>query len=65
MNENRGEHGNEGPVHEHEREPKDPRPYWKRMHLHWPMWIALVLMFTAIAIYVMSDDLAFLPHHAP
>lgn len=58
---NRGQHGNEGPVGGHEKHP----PYWKRIH-HSPLfWLALVLMLTAIAIYVMSDDLSFLPHHQP
>jgi hypothetical protein len=29
--------------------------------LAWWFWIGLALMLTAIAIYVLSDDLAFLP----
>ena len=37
-------------------------PYWKRAHRDWWFWVGLVLMLTAITIYVMSDDLAFLPH---
>lgn len=58
---NRGEHGNEGPVVV----PRERSRSWKRIH-HSPLfWLALVLMLSAIAIYVMSDDLAFLPHHQP
>jgi hypothetical protein len=57
---NFGQPGNEGAPH---RDLKPPElPYWKRAHLDWRMWVGLVFMFTAIAIYVLSDDLAFLPY---
>jgi hypothetical protein len=65
MNESHyGQHGNEGPerasvdreVH------REARPYWKRAHHDWRVWVALFFMFTAIAIYVLSENLAFLPH---
>ena len=54
-------HGNEGPdgnivQHGHH------LPYWKRAHHDWRFWIGLFLMLAAITIYVMSDNLAFLPH---
>ncbi|MEP6887566.1 MAG: hypothetical protein ABI945_04505 [Nitrospirales bacterium] len=35
---------------------------WTRLHHHWYFWVAMVLMFAAIVIYVMSEDLAWLPH---
>jgi hypothetical protein len=66
MNEsNYGQHGNEGPerasvdsdVNHH-----DPRPYWKRAHHDRRVWVALFFMLAAITIYVLSEDLAFLPH---
>ncbi len=65
MNEsNYGHHGNEGPdpgsVHHHV--PHDQRPYWKRAHRDWRIWVALLFMLAAMAIYIMSDNLAFLPH---
>jgi hypothetical protein len=41
------------------------RPYWKRAHHDWRFWAGLILMFVAITIYVMSDDLAILPHSQP
>jgi hypothetical protein len=56
-------HGNEGPEHTHV--PKLDKPSWKQAHLDWRFQIALVLMFAAIAIYVLSDDLAFLPRGGP
>jgi hypothetical protein len=65
MNEsNYGHHGNEGmdPDGAHHNAHGDPRPYWKRAHRDWRVWVGLVLMFAAITIYVLSDDLAFLPH---
>lgn len=36
-------------------------PYWKRAHHDWKFWVALILMLAAMMIYVMSDDLAFVP----
>ena len=36
-------------------------PYWKRAHHDWKCWAALILMLTAMMIYVMTDDLAFVP----
>ena len=35
--------------------------YWKRAHHDWKFWVALILMLTAMMIYVMTDDLAFVP----
>ena len=42
-----------------------PRPYWKRAHRDWRFWVAVVLMFAAMIIYVMSDDLAGWTHSQP
>ena len=39
----------------------DPRPYWRRAHHDWRFWIAMVLMSAAITIYVLTEDLRFLP----
>lgn len=52
-------HGNEGPEREHVHV---HRPYWKRAHHDWRFWVGLLLMLTAISIYVMSNDLTLLPH---
>ncbi len=38
-------------------------PYWKRAHRDWRFWAALVLMFLAITVYVLSDNLAFIPRN--
>lgn len=43
----------------------DPGPYWKRMHLDWRFWVGAILMFAAIAIYVLSGDLAWVPRTQP
>ena len=62
MNESqRLHHGNEGPDPESIRHPQIESPYWRRAHLDWRFWIALVLMFAAITIYVLSDSLSLLP----
>lgn len=65
---NYGHHGNEGtePDHrsvqtevvQHDQVP----PYWRRLHHQWWFWIGLFFMLAAITIYVLSDDLTFLPH---
>ncbi len=64
MNENYGHHGNEGPGPrgDHRDVSRERVPYWKRAHRDWRVWVALVFMLGAMAIYVLSDDLAFLPH---
>ena len=44
-----------------ERGHHEHRPYWKRAHHDWKFWVALVLMLTAMFIYLMTDDLSFVP----
>jgi hypothetical protein len=39
----------------------DRPPYWQGLHRQWWFWVGLILMLIAITIYVLSDDLAFLP----
>jgi hypothetical protein len=41
----------------------DPGPYWRRMHRDWRFWIGAVLMAAALAIYVLSGDLAWVPRN--
>ena len=36
----------------------DPGPYWRRMHRDWRFWVGTVFMGAALAIYVLSGDLA-------
>jgi hypothetical protein len=49
------QHGGPRPAH---------RPYWKRMH-HSPFfWIAAFCILLAMAIYVMTGNLAFRPSRA-
>jgi hypothetical protein len=55
---NHGNEGSEGPRVVHH----EPRPYWKRAHHDWRFWLGLVLMLAAISIYVLSENLSFLPH---
>jgi hypothetical protein len=38
-----------------------PGPYWKRMHRDWLFWVGAVFMAAALAIYVLSGDLAWVP----
>ena len=54
MNETRHHHGHDG-----------HSPYWKRAHHDWRFWVGMCLMFAAISMYVMSDDLSWLPRGRP
>ncbi len=39
-----------------------PGPYWKRMHRDWRFWAGAVFMSVALAIYILSENLAWFPH---
>jgi hypothetical protein len=41
----------------------DPGPYWRRMHRDWRFWIGAFFLAVAIAIYVLSGDLAWVPRY--
>jgi hypothetical protein len=34
------------------------RPRWRRIHHDWRFWVFLVLMVTAMVIYIASEDLS-------
>jgi hypothetical protein len=57
--------GNEGP--ERERVHHAQRPYWKRAHRDWRVWVGLFFMLAAMTIYILSEDLSFFGsgHRAP
>lgn len=40
-------------------------PYWKRAHTDWRFWVGVLLMFAAMLVYVLSDDLAWRPSNQP
>jgi len=46
---------------EHEKNHHEPRPYWKRAHLHWAFWVGVVCMAIALLVYIFSVDLALVP----
>jgi hypothetical protein len=52
-------HFHEG--HSNDKGEPSPGPYWKRMHRDWRFWVGALLMGTALAIYVFSGDLAWVP----
>jgi uncharacterized integral membrane protein len=35
--------------------------FWKRAHLDWRVWVAVVLMLALIFVYEVTDNLAFRP----
>jgi len=60
-----GRMSNHGSHIDSSQESGDPGPYWRRMHHDWRFWVGAVLMFAALAVYVLSGDLAFVPRHMP
>jgi hypothetical protein len=56
MNETKHSHHGHG-IPDGEHIPHD-RPYWKRAHCDWRLWVALVFCLAAITMYVMSGDLS-------
>ncbi len=40
-------------------------PAWMRLHHDWRFWVAVILMFGAMIVYVMSDNLARRPGAPP
>jgi len=36
-------------------------PWWKRAHHDWRFWVGMAITFAAIGMYVMSDNLRFVP----
>ena len=56
-------HNREG--NSNERNEADPGPYWRRMHRDWRFWVGAIFMFSAISVYVLSGDLAWIPRTQP
>lgn len=40
-------------------------PYWRRAHRDWRFWVAICFIFGALAVYIVSDDLALVPQGQP
>jgi hypothetical protein len=40
----------------------DAGPNWRRMHRDWRFWVGALLMAAALSVYVLSGDLAWVPH---
>jgi len=40
-------------------------PYWKRAHRDWRFWVAVVFIFAALGIYVVTVDLSMVPRPVP
>jgi hypothetical protein len=43
----------------------DRGPYWKRAHRDWKVWVAVILMLTAMWVYLRSNDLSHAPNSPP
>jgi hypothetical protein len=41
------------------------RPYWKRAHQDWRVWVVVFLMIVGITIYVLSQDFSSFPLSQP
>ena len=43
----------------------DPGPYWRRMHRNWRFWAGALFMAGALAVYVLTDYLSWVPRGKP
>lgn len=43
----------------------DPGPYSRRMHRDWRFWVGALFMAAAVAIYVLTGDLSWVPRSQP
>lgn len=59
MSDKKGNHQGYGSDHSSFHE--SHRPYWKRAHRDWRVWVGVFVMLIAMAIFVMSDYFAWLP----
>jgi hypothetical protein len=48
-------------AHHQDTAPKNEIPRGKRLHQHWWFWLGVVLMLTAISVYVVTDNLSLRP----
>jgi hypothetical protein len=37
-------------------------PYWKRAHRDWKLWVAVLIMLGAMAVYITTVDLSVRPN---
>lgn len=55
--------------HQQGRDPdgdQKPHPaYWRFAHHNWRFWVGLILIFTAMFIYLMTGDLSWQPRPQP
>jgi len=49
----------QGPLHRAAHE--HTVPYWQRAHRDWRFWVAVVFIFAALFVFIMSDNLALIP----
>jgi hypothetical protein len=61
MNEAKHDHGGSNNDNGHQRH----APYWKRAHHDWGYWVAAVLIFTAMIIYVTTVEFSLAPRRPP
>jgi hypothetical protein len=55
----------QGPGSDHNGFHKSRRPYWRRAHHDWRLWVGACLMLVAITICAMSEEFAWLPRGQP
>ncbi len=64
MNEIKHSH-NKNEEHDRNSVHQGHRPYWTHAHRDWRFWGVMFLMFAAIIIYVMSENLSLRPRILP
>jgi len=41
--------------------PTHDRPFWRRAHLDWRVWVAVVFISVALFVYITTVDLSIMP----
>lgn len=54
-------HHHHPPSSEHGGTPPTHRPYWKRAHTDWRIWVVALLMILLMFVYLATGDLAWRP----
>ncbi len=62
-NDNRRHHDQPEQTVVHRAEHEHQLPYWQRAHRDWRFWVGVAFIFVALFVFIISDNLAFIPRH--
>lgn len=62
---NQHKHSPHQPGPHHDSPQHGDGPYWKNAHRDWRFWVGVLMVVGAMAVYVMTENLAFRPGAQP